>query len=570
LEAVAGEKVMSEFTPEEVEAFKRRLAQEQQSSAATAMTHSVSQAPSEKTQPHAMHYDPKTGFRPITGMERFRYGFGLGARNIAANVGEMLGMVEPDRVREMQLEGAPITQGSLPGKAGAFVGETSALLPVGMGVAGATGRLGMASRGALSGMTEGAVQGAVASGPDNRMAGALVGGAVGGALPSAQAIASALARGRDMTRSARNLTGRGVELTPGQMQPDSTWAMVEETMMGVPGLGPRIKAARERGWTQTQALIAQEAAPPGVRVQPRQDPQAMYRDLLDAYDQAYEVGRGFPVSPRIMRTQGKDVALSDALKVPAGSPGDDASRKYANSFLANEWSAIRGRQLQSDDLFALRSRIRAEARALRKNQNAPFKAADMLENAEKRVTEALESQLPTDVMRQVKDIDGKYGNLKVFEGALFRAGDRPEGFTPSQFSQEVRNATPSRMGYAAGGGRMRNISGAAKDVFDNRQPMTGRQLASLLPIAGASGAAVLGGGLPGAAAVGATTLGASLPYLRNAAGEISRDVIMGRTAPQVAYRNFERKMRRAFTPQEREAVARLLQTQGVVLATDQE
>jgi hypothetical protein len=29
-------------------------------------------------------------------------------------------------------------------------------------------------------------------------------------------------------------------------------------------------------------------------------------------------------------------------------------------------------------------------------------------------------------------------------------------------------------------------------------------------------------------------------------------------------------MRRAFTPQEREAVARLLQTQGVVLATDQE
>ena len=373
-----------------------------------------------------------------------------------------------------------------------------------------------------------------------------------------------------MTRSARELTGRGVELTPGQMQPDSTWAMVEETLMGVPGLGPKIKTARERGWTQTQALIAQEAAPPGVRVQPRQDPQAMYRDLLDAYDQAYEVGRGFPVSPRIMRTQGKDVPLSDALKVPAGSPGDDASRKYANLFLANEWSALRGRQLQSDDLFALRSRIRAEARELRKNKNAPFKAADMLENAEKRVTEALESQLPTDVMRQVKDIDSKYGNLKVFEGALFRAGDRAEGFTPSQFSQEVRNATPSRMGYAAGGGRMRNISGAAKDVFDNRQPMTGRQLASLLPLAGAGGAAVLGGGIPGAAAVGATTLGASLPYMRNAVGEISRDVIMGRTAPQVAYRNFERKMRRAFTPEERETVARLLQTQGIVLAADQE
>jgi hypothetical protein len=541
------------------------------SSSAAAMTHTVASQPSAARFPTPFTVDKDTGaMRPLSGMERFRYGFGLGARNIAANVGEMLGMVEPDRVREMQLEGAPITQGSLPGKAGAFVGETSALLPVGMGVGGMATRLGMAPRGVLAGITEGGVQGAVAAGPDDRLSGLGLGAVTGGALPSAKRMAQMLASGRDMTRSARKLTGRGVELTPGQMQPESTYGQIEEAMMAIPGLGPRIKAARERGWTQTQNLIAQEAAPPGFTMQPRQDTQAMFRDLIDAYEKAYEVGKGFPVSPRIMRMQGKDVPLSDALKVPAGAFGDDASRKYANSFLANEWSALRGRQLQSDDLFALRSRIRAKARDLRQNKNAPFEAADMLESAEKRVTEALESQLPPDVMRQVRAIDGKYGNFKVVEGALYRAGDKELGFTPAQFSQEVRQGTQSRMGYAAGGGRMRNIASAGREVFENRQPQTGRMVATLAPIAGAGGAAATFGGLPGALAAGAFTGAAALPYLRGAAGDVARDVLIGRTAPQVAMRNVQRKIRRNFTPQEREAVARLLATQGIVLGATPE
>jgi hypothetical protein len=497
-------------------------------------------------------------------MEKFLYGFGLGARNIGLNLAEMVGMTSPERVREAQAEAAPITE-RFPGNVGAFTGETAALLPVGMGVGGMATRFGMPARGVFAGATEGGLQGAVAAGPDDRLSGLGIGAATGLALPSAKRMAQMLATGRDMTRSARKLTERGVTLTPGQMQPESAYGQIEEAMMAIPGLGPRIKAARERGWTQTQNLIAQEAAPPGFTMQPRQDPQAMFRDLIDAYDKAYEVGKGFPVSPRIMRMQGKDVPLSDALKVPAGAFGDDASRKYANSFLANEWSALRGRQLQSDDLFALRSRIRAKARDLRQNKNAPFEAADMLESAEKRVTEALESQLPPNVMRQIRAIDSKYGNFKVVEGALFRAGDRPEGFTPAQFSQEVRQGAQSRMGYAAGGGRMRDIAAAGREVFENRQPQTGRMVATLAPIAGAGGAAATFGGLPGALAAGAFTGAAALPYLRNAAGDVARDVLIGRTAPQVALRNVQRKIRRNFTPQERETVARLLATQGIVL-----
>ena len=536
------------------------------SPAAAAMTHTVASQPSTDARgPTPFTVDRDTGaMRPLTGMEKFRYGFGLGARNIGLNLAEMVGMTSPERVREAQAEAAPITE-RFPGNVGAFTGETAALLPVGMGVGGMATRLGMAPRGLLAGITEGGVQGAVAAGPDDRLSGLGVGAVTGGALPSAKRMAQMLASGRDMTRSARKLTSRGVDLTPGQMQPESTYGQIEEAMMAVPGIGPRIKAARERGWTQTQNLIAQEAAPPGFTMQPRQDPQAMFRDLIDAYDKAYEVGKGFPVSPRIMRMQGKDVPLSDALKVPAGAFGDDASRKYANSFLANEWSALRGRQLQSDDLFALRSRIRAKARDLRQNKNAPFEAADMLESAEKRVTEALESQLPPDVMRQVRAIDSRYGNFKVVEGALFRAGDRELGFTPAQFSQEVRQGAQSRMGYAAGGGRMRDIASAGREVFENRQPQTGRLALTAAPVLGAGGAAATLGGLPGALAAGAFTGAAALPYLRNAAGDVARDVLVGRTAPQVALRNVQRKIRRTFTPQEREAVARMLATQGIVL-----
>jgi hypothetical protein len=533
---------------------------------AAAMTHTVASQPSTDARgPTPFTVDRDTGaMRPLTGMEKFLYGFGLGARNIGLNLAEMVGMTSPERVREAQAEAAPITE-RFPGNVGAFTGETAALLPVGMGVGGMATRFGMPARGVFAGATEGGLQGAVAAGPDDRLSGLGIGAATGLALPSAKRMAQMLATGRDMTRSARKLTERGVTLTPGQMQPESAYGQIEEAMMAIPGLGPRIKAARERGWTQTQNLIAQEAAPPGFTMQPRQDPQAMFRDLIDAYDKAYEVGKGFPVSPRIMRMQGKDVPLSDALKVPAGAFGDDASRKYANSFLANEWSALRGRQLQSDDLFALRSRIRAKARDLRQNKNAPFEAADMLESAEKRVTEALESQLPPNVMRQIRAIDSKYGNFKVVEGALFRAGDRPEGFTPAQFSQEVRQGAQSRMGYAAGGGRMRDIAAAGREVFENRQPQTGRMVATLAPIAGAGGAAATFGGLPGALAAGAFTGAAALPYLRNAAGDVARDVLIGRTAPQVALRNVQRKIRRNFTPQERETVARLLATQGIVL-----
>lgn len=536
------------------------------SAEAAALTHTTPSQASDARGPTPFVIDAESGgMRPLTGMERFRYGFGAGARNLALNVGEMAGLTTPERVREAQEQTAPITKG-FPGNVGEFAGETAALIPLGMGTGAAVGRFGIPARGVLAGVTEGATQGAAAAGPGNRIEGALVGSALGGVLPSAKRVAQALSRGMEMSPNARRLSRQGIELTPGQMNPEGNWSMMEEVLQGLPVIGPKIREARGRGWTQTQNVIAQEAAPPGVRLQPRQDPQAMFQDLADAYDKAYDIGKGYPMLPVIRPATGPDVPLSQALQVPRTAKGTDEGRKYAASVLNNELSSIRGlgARLTSDDLFAMRSRIRAEMRDLRSRPNAPLGADGILSNAEQRITAALDSQLPPNVVQQVRAIDAKYGNFKVIEDALYRATDRPEGFTPAQFSQAVRGGTTSRMGYAAGGGRMRDVSRAATDVFGPRQPPTGRQLAALLA---AGGAATIGGPATQGAAAAALGVGA-LPYMQGKVGQAARNVLTGQTQIQQALRDAERAARRKLTPQERESVVRFVQSMGVAASNE--
>jgi hypothetical protein len=516
-----------------------------------------------KSYPEMLHYDPEKGFRPVTGLEKLGYGFGLGARNIAANVGEAVGLVSPERVKEMREEGAPITE-QFPGNIGAFMGEQAPAYAVGAGAGSTAMRLGAGP--VVRGIAEGAAQGYLTAAPEDRGSGFWSGGAVGAALPSASRMAKMLSQARAGDKSARVLTSKGVELTPGQMRPEGSFAQIEEVLSGVPVIGPKITAARARGWEQTQRVIAQEAAPPGFVVPPRKDPAAMFNDLADAYDEAYKVGKGYGALPVIVRT-GTNIPLASALQVPKTAVADDASRAYANSFLSNLTSSIKGKgaNLKSDDLFEMRSQLRAEIRKLNKQPNAPFKAADLLEAAEGRITEALESQLPPDVMPSIRAIDAKYGNFKIIENALERAKDQPGGFTPSQFSQAVRQATPSGRTYAAGGGRMRNISSAAADVFQPRQPMTGRQLIVAAPAAlaaalGASAAPVVTGVTAGLAAT---------PYMKGSVGQAARSILSGDTRLQQTMRDLQRRYRRTLTPEERMAVARALQTQGV-LATSPE
>jgi hypothetical protein len=113
---------------------------------------------------------------------------------------------------------------------------------------------------------------------------------------------------------------------------------------------------------------------------------------------------------------------------------------------------------------------------------------------------------------------------------------------------------------------MRDISKAGADVFQPRQPMTGRQLGGLLTVGAATG----GAGMLAPVATGLALGAGALPYLPGAVGKTARAVTRGETQFQQAIRQAERAARRTLTPKERESVARFLQTMGVAAQNEQE
>lgn len=537
---------MNDFSPEEVEEFKRRFAAEQQASQARAMTHGPAPVEAPSSVPQARMYDPKTGTigGEVNPLVRALMGFGAGVERSVASAGELAGVISPERYQQLRESNEPFTTGPA-GATGEFLGEAAASTLAGGPIGRALRVGGPIVRGAIEG---GATTYLTAEPEERRTAGAY-GTVASGALPAAGKVTRAATRGIDMSPSARRLTSKGVELTPGQVAPEGTWAMVEESMMRIPLIGPRVAAARERGWQQTQALIGKESAPPGYTPPTYADVRDTYNDLRDAYADAYSQFKGYPLQPALVRVQGGNVPISQYMSVPRQAAADDKSRKYVQSFINNELGRIKGRQLDSKDLLDIRSNIRTKMRDLANNDNYPD-AGKLLEAAEKRATEVLESQLPPDAMKSLRAVDAKYGNFKVLESAIDRSKDRPDAFTPAQFSMSVKESAPSKGQYAAGGGRMRDIARESADVFSPRTPVTGAQQPSQL--AGYMAA------LPAAAMYG-TNRGRQLGK-----------VLAGQTEIQRQIQDFERKFRRKLSAQEREDLARVLRMSGATYAAQEQ
>jgi len=525
---------MDDFTPEEIERFKKRLAAEQGMANIDAMTHTVSTPVSRPSStPQMRTYDPATGTigGEVSPLVRALMGVGAGVERAAASAGELTGLVSPERYQNIRERNEPFTQGPL-GATGEFVGETAATSLMG----GPVGRMfrmgGPIMRGAIEG---GATTYATAE-PETRRTEGAYGTLAAAAVPTAGRVARTAISGIDMSPAARRLIKEGVELTPGQIAPNGTWAMVEESMMRIPYIGPKVAAARERGWQQTQALIGKEAAPPGYTPPARADVRDTYNDLKDAYNTAYDQFKGYPLQPVLMRVQGGNVPLSQAMAVPRQAAADPKSRRYVQSFIDNELGRVKGRQLTSGDLLDIRSNIRAKLRDLSGNQNFPD-AESLLKNAETKATEILESQLPPDAMKALRAVDAKYGNFKVLEDAVVRSKDRPDAFTPAQFSMAVKESTGSKGQYAGGGGRMRNIAAESVDVFSPRTPVTGAQQPSQL--------------VGYAAAVPAS-------FVYGDRGRTLGKVLAGQTEIQRQIQDFERQFRRKLSAREREDLARVL------------
>jgi hypothetical protein len=422
--------------------------------------------------------------------ERLRAGIGQGMTNVGRAVGRLTGQVSGEQAAENRRMDADLL-GTGAGRIGSMIGEAAATAPLG-GLAGAAGkqaigRLGGAAAGQFAGRMvpqaamQGAAEGALMAQPGNRMQGAALGGAFGAAIPAAgRAIARPFTRGAvNPTAAAKMLMREGADLTPGQMNPSGMWGQIEEAATNLPGVGPMTAATRQRGLEGFQRAAAQRGAAPGARA-------GTVQEAFASFEPAYDVVKGYPVAPVLMRTAGGNVPLASAgnrpgLLVQAAMDrsvlaGNEARRNVAG-WLENRLTALPGGgrgQLDSADLLKLRSEIRAAAR-----DAADDDAVKLLRNAERRVTDVLDSQLPPDAMKHLRAVDQQYGQYKVLEDAARRAGDQPGGITSAQLSAAAKKADTTGA-YARGErGPMGSIARAGRQVFDVKTPPTGARLATL-------------------------------------------------------------------------------------------
>lgn len=492
--------------------------------------------------------EDRAAYNPTSGMstsDQFWAGAGRGAVDVARNVGNIAGVYSDEQLRAANAEDAPLLD-TTAGQVGNFVGQTAAVTIPTMGVAGlagrATGTLGNIARNAIGrGMIEGATQGAIVAGPDRRLTGAAQGAAAGAVLPAAGGVYRAARSGVRPTANARRLMSEGVQLTPGQMNPAGALNQIEEGVQALPVVGNLVSSARDKGYRQFQATLANDVAPPGVSIRPSDNVQKMVDDLATAYDSAYDFAKGYPMAPVILRTKGGNVPLKDAFSSAVRDRGiyaDDAARVKVGKFVVNKLTALRGRQTESADFIWLRSEIRAAKRAADNEGERKLLSA-----VEKQITEALDSHLPTDASTALRATDAQYGKFKIFEDAVWRSKSRPDGFTPEQFAQSVRDAT-AKGEYARGGGRLRDRADTAADVFQKRQPQTGRQVLTVGPLAAAAYAEPFTVG----PLFGAATYGLYGTKLGNA-------FAAGNTGLQQGARSAERAVRRTISKADREAIA---------------
>jgi hypothetical protein len=492
--------------------------------------------------------------------ENLRAGVGHGMLNVVKNVGNIAGVVDDQEIADLKARDKPLTD-TTAGKVGSFIGETAATaIPAG-GVASGVARLGKAGakvagnlvgRGAI----EGAAQGAILADPGERVEGATTGAVAGAALPAAGAAYRGARSGVRPTKEANRLLKEGVDLSPGQMNPKGVLNQIEQAAEQVPVVGQLVKGVRDRAEQQFQQKSVQKAAPPGTDIplgKPDQMLDAAYRAFQPLYDQA----RGFPVNDAVLRN-----AMGVKMQLPAvaalakafvDATGGRAvratseTRKGVDSFLKEQLTAISNRHLTSDDLLALRSAIRTEGRRARISTDAQEQAAaDLLKRAELAVTKGIKASISKSAAQALDVGDQHYRVYKVLEDAVYRAGDRPRGFTPNDLSQSVRKSTGKGEYARGGGGKLREMSSAGREALDPTAPKTGLLGMGTLGTLGSAAWFEPTVGLPATAAV--TGLIGT---------KTGRRIAAGKTRPQLMARELERELRRALPKDVREAGARI-------------
>jgi hypothetical protein len=124
----------------------------------------------------------------------------------------------------------------------------------------------------------------------------------------------------------------------------------------------------------------------------------------------------------------------------------------------------------------MRSNIRTAMRG------AEGPARQLLQNAERATTQAMESQLSPDMAAALRATDAQYALYKTIENAVGRAGDSPSGFTPHQLTTAIRQSISDPAFARGGGGDLRQLSSAGRRVFESVSPPTGARLLTVGPL----------------------------------------------------------------------------------------
>lgn len=350
-----------------------------------------------------------------------------------------------------------------------------------------------------------------------------VAGAVGDATAGIAARALQNYRpGFTRTPEAQALLDQGVDLTAGQMNPTGVINKLEQGAQRIPIVGNIITSARQNALQSFQRMITQKAAAPGTTIKPA-DVNSMLDEAYQSYAPLYDKAKGIPVQPAIV-SGNSSVPLAQAFASAAQDASikaADSNRASVGSWLQNKLTSLQTNPnspmaLDSAQLIDLRSDIRAQIRKDSMSADAGKNdEADLLRGAENAITRSLESQLPPDALAALKTADQNYGGYKVIEKAVIKAKDNPNGFTPENLSQAIKESTSPGV-YARGGGRFRSDAQAAKSSISPNEPVTGAILATI----GVPAAAILAKPAVGAAAVGGALALTGTQFGRNwAAGK---------------------------------------------------
>lgn len=392
---------------------------------------------------------------------RFLEGIGRGMSNVGRQVGNIVGLVDDERIEEMEALDKDLMDTGW-GTAGSIVGEIAATAPVG-GVTGALGKGAAAARGAgmlpqavarglaspiTRGAVEGAAVGAVLGGPGERGSTAAMTGAFGGGFGAAGRLLGNAWRNFRVTspitaeaRATQEATGHFIPLS--QALPEgSLWKnFYEGIVANFPGGAGRIRGQYRDALDDVRNYIATQAHPERAHIflEPEDTLPMMMGKLDDYWKTAYDdIGDEIVDLSRVRISDAMRRSIDDisggTFTVPTGRVAAREALQLKNGIRELMDEIPKGSVLQ---------------RGLRAPMDDAIKSIDdtLMRELPEELADAYASKGPAyknymDLIQAMKGAAGQGGEFSMsgMTGAAFRRGGREAMSGGTELQQVATNA----------------------------------------------------------------------------------------------------------------------------------